>query len=248
MFARIVLNGKIAVMAEKNSSSAGTDLSGAHRRKAEFEKLAIPALDMLYRQAMKYTNDPEDAEDLVQDTFERGYKAFDSFKIGTNIEAWLTTILRNTYFNQYQKAKRRPKRAKSDSGDFTDHDEYVASDNSGSLKSAEQEYLDSAAPQEVLRALNNLSPERRQVFIDAAIDGKPYKQVAQEQGIKIGTVMSRLNRARAQLKEELAGYAQRRGYGEQGNTAPDAAVKPGMKRRAASGRQQRGERAPKEAE
>ena len=61
-------------------------------------------------------------------------------------------------------------------------------------------------------ALANLSPERRQVFIDAAIDGKSYQQVADEQGVKIGTVMSRLNRARTQLKRELASYAKERGY------------------------------------
>ncbi len=63
-----------------------------------------------------------------------------------------------------------------------------------------------------MAALNKLSPERRQVFIDAAIDGKSYQQVADEQGVKIGTVMSRLNRARTQLKQELAAYAKERGY------------------------------------
>lgn len=63
-----------------------------------------------------------------------------------------------------------------------------------------------------MAALAKLSPERRQVFIDAAIDGKSYQQVADEQGVKIGTVMSRLNRARTQLKRELASYAKERGY------------------------------------
>ena len=80
------------------------------------------------------------------------------------------------------------------------------------MKSAEQEYLDAFAPEEIMAALAKLSPERRQVFIDAAIDGKSYQQVADEQGVKIGTVMSRLNRARTQLKRELASYAKDRGY------------------------------------
>ena len=182
-------------------------------RRARFERLAMPIVDVLYRQAMKLTNNPDDAQDLVQDTFERGFKAFDSFKQGTNFAAWMTTIERNAYFNQYAKAKRRPQRANGSTGEYDDWDIYSASEHSSEqLKSAEQEYLDAYAPEEIMAALNKLSPERRQVFIDAAIDGKSYQQVADEQGVKIGTVMSRLSRARTQLKQELAAYAKERGY------------------------------------
>ncbi|EFA23787.1 sigma-70 family RNA polymerase sigma factor [Bifidobacterium gallicum] len=197
-------------------------------RRARFEALALPAVDALYRQAMKFTNNPEDAQDLVQDTFERGFKAFDSFRPGSNFEAWMTTIEKNAFFNQYAKAKRRPQRANGATGEYDDWDIYAASAHAPEeLKSAEQEYLDAFAPEEIMRALNNLPPERRQVFIDAAIDGKPYKQVAQEQGIKIGTVMSRLNRARTQLKQELAQYAQERGYGMGSDHEHTAATKTG---------------------
>ncbi|BDR53222.1 RNA polymerase sigma factor RpoE [Bombiscardovia nodaiensis] len=183
-------------------------------RKKRFEQLAMPAVDVLYRQAMKLTNNPEDAQDLVQDTFERGFKAFDRFEPGSNFEAWMTTIERNAFFNQYHKAKRRPQRANDSTGEYNDWDIYSASEHtSEGLKSAEQEYLETFAPEEIMAALNKLSPERRRVFIDAAIDGKSYQQVADEQGIKIGTVMSRLNRARTQLKDELKKYAAERGYG-----------------------------------
>lgn len=182
-------------------------------KRKRFEKLAMPAVDTLYRQAMKLTNNPDDAQDLVQDTFERGFKAFDSFKPGSNFEAWMTTIERNSYFNQYAKAKRRPQRANDSTGEYDDWDIYSASEHtSQGLESAEQQYLNAYAPEEIMAALNKLSPERRQVFIDAAIDGKSYQQVADEQGVKIGTVMSRLNRARTQLKQELAAYAKERGY------------------------------------
>ena len=75
-------------------------------KRARFEQLAMPAVNALYRQAMRLTNDPDDAQDLVQDTFERGFKAFDSFQPGSNFEAWMTTIERNAYFNQYAKASR----------------------------------------------------------------------------------------------------------------------------------------------
>lgn len=125
----------------------------------------------------------------------------------------MTTIERNAYFNQYAKAKRRPQRANDSTGEYDDWDIYDAAEHtSDGLKSAEEEYLDAFAPEEIMAALAKLSPERRQVFIDAAIDGKSYQQVADEQGVKIGTVMSRLNRARTQLKRELASYAKERGY------------------------------------
>lgn len=190
-----------------------TDGETLTQKRERFERLAMPAVNALYRQAMKLTNNPDDAQDLVQDTFEKGFKAFDSFKPGTNFEAWMTTIERNAYFNQYAKAKRRPQRANDSSGEYDDWDIYSASGHSpDGLKSAEEEYLDAFAPEEIMTALAKLSPERRQVFIDAAIDGKSYSQVAEEQGVKIGTVMSRLNRARTQLKHELATYAKERGY------------------------------------
>lgn len=183
-------------------------------KRARFERLALPAVDALYRQAMKFTNNPEDAQDLVQETFERGFKAFDSFRPGSNFEAWMTTIEKNAFFNQYAKAKRRPQRANGSTGEYDDWDIYAASEHTPSgLKSAEQEYLEQFAPDEILKALDGLSAERRQVFIDAAIDGKPYKQIAQEQGVPIGTVMSRLSRARTQLKKELRQFAAERGYG-----------------------------------
>ena len=197
----------------ENLGGTGSDADMAAKR-ARFERLAMPAVNALYRQAMKLTNNPDDAQDLVQDTFERGFKAFDSFKSGTNFEAWMTTIERNAYFNQYAKAKRRPQRANDSTGEYDDWDIYDAAEHaSDGLKSAEEEYLDAFAPEEIMAALAKLSPERRQVFIDAAIDGKSYQQVADEQGVKIGTVMSRLNRARTQLKRELASYARERGYG-----------------------------------
>ena len=125
----------------------------------------------------------------------------------------MTTIERNLFFNQYQKAKRSPKRANDETGEYNDWDIYSASEHTGEgLKSAEQTYIDAYAPQEIMEALNKLSPERRDVFIAAAIDGKSYQEVADEFGIKIGTVMSRLNRARTQLKKELESYAMERGY------------------------------------
>ena len=116
-------------------------------KRARFEQLAMPAVNALYRRAMRLTNNPDDAQDLVQDTFERGFKAFDSFQPGSNFEAWMTTIERNAYFNQYAKAKRRPQRANDSTGEYDDWDIYDAAEHtSDGLKSAEEEYLDAFAP------------------------------------------------------------------------------------------------------
>ena len=98
-------------------------------KRARFEQLAMPAVNALYRQAMRLTNNPDDAQDLVQDTFERGFKAFDSFQPGSNFEAWMTTIERNAYFNQYAKAKRRPQRANDSTGEYDDWDIYDAAEH-----------------------------------------------------------------------------------------------------------------------
>lgn len=196
------------------------------QKRARFERLAMPAVNVLYRQAMRLTNNPEDAQDLVQDTYERGFKAFDRFQEGSNFDAWMSTIERNAYFNQYAKAKRRPRRANDASGEYNDWDIYDASEHSSDgLQSAEQEYFDAFAPDEIMKALAKLSPERRQVFIDAAIDGKSYQEVADEQGVKIGTIMSRLNRARTQLKRELAQYAREHGYGRESGRGTGDAVR-----------------------
>lgn len=187
-------------------------MSAEENSKKIFEQQALPAIDMLYRQAMKYTNNPLDAEDLVQDTFEKGFKAFNSFKPGTNLNAWLSTILKNTYFNQYHKAQRRPKKLDAFTGDYCDREFLQAEkNNAGSIKSSEQTYIDGLISRDILDALNRLPEERRKIFIETAVDGKSYKQVAEENNIKIGTVMSRLNRARNQLKKELASYSQKPG-------------------------------------
>ena len=184
-------------------------------KRARFEQLAMPAVNALYRQAMRLTDDRDDAQDYWSPghASNAGSRPSTHSSRAPNFEAWMTTIERNAYFNQYAKAKRRPQRANDSTGEYDDWDVYDAAEHtSDGLKSAEEEYLDAFAPEEIMAALAKLSPERRQVFIDAAIDGKSYQQVADEQGVKIGTVMSRLNRARTQLKRELASYAKERGY------------------------------------
>lgn len=205
------LQPRNAYVQNGNFLSASSIKSGrgnlSTRRREQFEQLVSTCVDSLYTQAMRLTNNAQDAQDLVQDTFERALKSFATFEPGTNFAAWINRIERNLYFNQYAKQKRSPKRANDATGEYNDWDIYEASNHAPSgLISAEQEYFEGFAPKEIMEALNKLPSERRKVFIEAAINGKSYKQIAEEEGIKIGTVMSRLNRARTQLKRELADY------------------------------------------
>lgn len=194
------------------SKPAAESLEEKRRR---FEQLAMPAIDALYRYAMKLTNNNRaDADDLVQDTYERAFKAFDSFREGTNIEAWMTTIEKNLYINGYKKSKRGPQRANGSTGEYDDWEMYTASEcGPDGMKSAEQKYMEGFTLEEIMAALERLNPDQRQVFVETCINGKTYQQVADVQGVKLGTVMSRLNRARTQLKRELLSLAKERGYG-----------------------------------
>ena len=157
-------------------------------KRARFEQLAMPAVNALYRQAMRLTNDPDDAQDLVQDTFERGFKAFDSFQPGSNFEAWMTTIERNAYFNQYAKAKRRPQRANDSTGEYDDWDIYDAAEHtSDGLKSAEEEYLDAFAPEEIMAALAQLKRElasyaKERGYVTGSSAGSPSAKLGENVG------------------------------------------------------------------
>ena len=143
-------------------------------KRARFEQLAMPAVNALYRQAMRLTNDPDDAQDLVQDTF-------DSFQPGSNFEAWMTTIERNAYFNQYAKAKRRPQRANDSTGEYDDWDIYDAAEHtSDGLKSAEEEYLDAFAPEEIMAELASYAKERG--YVTGSSAGSPSAKLGENVG------------------------------------------------------------------
>ncbi|WP_460742459.1 sigma-70 family RNA polymerase sigma factor [Mariniluteicoccus endophyticus] len=175
-------------------------------RDARFERDAFAHLDQLYGAAMRMTRNPTDAEDLVQEAFAKAYASFHQYTPGTNLKAWLYRILTNTYINTYRKAQRSPQI--SDGEDVEDWQLARAeSHTSQGLRSAEMEALDRMPDSAVTEALASLSPDFRLAVYLADVEGFAYKEIAEIMGTPIGTVMSRLNRGRSQLRARLGDYA-----------------------------------------
>lgn len=179
---------------------------------ARFEQDALPLLDQLYGGALRMTRNPQDAEDLVQETYLKAYKAFHSFKPGTNLKAWLYRIMTNTYINSYRKKQRQP--AESPTEEITDYQLYTTSSHdSTGLQSAEVEALKNLPNREIVDAMNELSDDYRMVVYYADIEGLAYKEIAEVMDTPLGTVMSRLHRGRKQLRGLLKDVAKDQGIG-----------------------------------
>jgi RNA polymerase sigma-70 factor (ECF subfamily) len=177
---------------------------------SHFEQHALGYLDQLYGAAMRMTRNPADAEDLVQETFTKAFASFSQFKPGTNLKAWLYRILTNTFINNYRKSQRQPQIASSDGIEDWQLARAEAHHPLG-LRSAEMDALDRITDSQVKDAMADLPDDFRMVVFLADVEGFSYKEIAEIMDSPVGTVMSRLNRGRAQLRAKLADHA--RSYG-----------------------------------
>ena len=185
---------------------------------ATFADQAMEYMPSLYTAALRMTRNPADAEDLVQETYLKAYRAFESFQEGTNLKAWLYRILTNTYINTYRAKKRRPEQA-----DVDDVEDLYLYRRLGGLegatagRSAEDELLDHLTEGEVKEALESLPEQFRMAVLLADVEGFSYKEIAEILDIPIGTVMSRLHRGRRALEKRLYEFGRARGLvGERG--------------------------------
>ena len=196
------------VGSDENAAEAAPETE--EQRTARFEADALVFLDQLYAAALRMTRNPADAEDVVQETYAKAYSSFHQFTPGTNLKAWLYRILTNTYINSYRKKQRQPQI--SDGENIEDWQLARAeSHTSSGLKSAEMVALENLPDSDVKDALHQLAPDFRLAVFLADVEGFSYKEIAEIMGTPIGTVMSRLNRGRTQLRSMLSDYARQRG-------------------------------------
>jgi RNA polymerase sigma-70 factor (ECF subfamily) len=192
----------------------------------DFEAGVLAQLDSLYRTALRLTRNPQEAEDLVQETMLKAFRFADSYQRGTNLRAWLFRILNTSAINRFRKQATHPVTTSLPEGeDFYLYNRIRDMTGQELSAAAEDEVLNQYLDEDVYRALNNLPLNFRMPVILADIEGLSYKEIAEALQIPIGTVMSRISRARRQLQQSLWEYAKERGYvpvgTSQDSTRPD---------------------------
>jgi RNA polymerase sigma-70 factor (ECF subfamily) len=178
-------------------------------RQMDFKNEAMIHIDALYNYAVRMTGDPEDANDLVQETYMKAYRFFDSFEKGTNCKAWLFRILKNSYINRYRKESKEP-----DKVDYDEIKEFYHTVKHSSLDSndMQEKWYGELLDDEISRALDSLPEDFREVVQLCDIEGFTYEEIANMVDCPIGTVRSRLHRGRKILREKLLDYARYHGY------------------------------------
>jgi RNA polymerase sigma-70 factor (ECF subfamily) len=159
---------------------------------ASFEDLALPLLDSLYRYARWLTRDRSEAEDLVQEAYLKGLRGFRSFIVGSNMRAWMFRILRNTFLTSRTGLRAVPPISLDDQPEIAESIADPVTPESNLLRNANAETL--------RRAIENLPPEFREVLLLCDVEGMRYKEIAEALSIPIGTVTSRLLRARQKVR------------------------------------------------
>ena len=185
------------------------------KRYIEFEKEAVPHMDAVYNFALRMTGDEDDADDLVQETYMKAFRFFDKFEKGTNCKAWLFRILKNSFINDYRKQTKEPN--KVDYDDVQNFYENIKS-NEVESKHYELDAFSNLLDDDISKAITELPEDFRTVIILNDIEGFTYEEIADFVDIPVGTVRSRLHRARKMLYVQLFDYAKDRGFLKSGKS------------------------------
>jgi len=178
----------------------------ADEKRASFEREALVHIDALYRVALRLTGNASDADDLVQETMLKAYRAWHQYQQGTNAKGWLLTILRHAFINEYRRRTRHPETVDIDAIEpFAVFDEGQDDDPQG-------RFFDQIVDDEVLRAIDELPEQFREAVVLSDVEGMSYEEVGKILEVPIGTVKSRLFRGRRLLQAKLHDYAVDMGY------------------------------------
>ncbi len=188
----------------------GERQSYSEQEKGEiFNQEFLPHINSMYNFAYRLALDRDDAKDLVQDTYFKAFRFIESFQRGTNAKAWLFRILKNSFINEYRKKVKEPNKV-----DYQEVESYYNSEEVDRVITPDLrvDALKDMIGDEISNALNALDVDFRTVIILCDLEGFKYEEMAKILDIPIGTVRSRLHRARQLLKEKLSEYAKSMGY------------------------------------
>ncbi len=179
------------------------------RKQEDFNEEIIPHLDALYNFGLRLTSDPNDAEDLVQDTIVKAYRFFSSYEKGTNAKAWLFRILKNSYINNYRKKSKKPQEVDYD--EVSSFYETIRAERTDTSDLEDKMFRD-LIDDDLSHALEEIPEDFRTVVLLCDVEDFTYEEIANMLDVPIGTIRSRLHRGRNLLKAQLMEYATKRGY------------------------------------
>lgn len=183
----------------------------SEQKQSHFSTLVEPHLASLYSTALRMTHNKSDAEDLVQDSMFKAFRALGQFQENTNFRAWIFRIMVNTFITGYRKAVKQPQKISYD--DMEEFFLYKRLDESIDLQeTSKEEFLDNFFDDDIKAALENLPYQFRLVVLLCDVEGFSYNEIADIIDAPLGTVMSRLYRGRKLLQRQLWNYAKERGY------------------------------------
>jgi RNA polymerase sigma-70 factor, ECF subfamily len=178
-------------------------------QRERFEREALPLMNVLFAGALRLTGNAGDAEDLVQDTYVRAFERFELFKPGTNLKAWMYRVMTNRFINLYRRRKARPDGTLMENiAELNGEEDRVHAQDFQSSEALatlmQNEVFLESLDERLKEGLESLSEDYRSVLVMNVIGEMPYKDIAATLGIPIGTVMSRLSRARTLLRERVS--------------------------------------------